>query len=90
MYTFDKYIRLVYIYYMIQIRIDELLENRGRTLYWLSKQTGVRYATIWNLSRGKVGRLSMDVLDRICEVLDCQPGDLLLRVADKKARKGKR
>jgi len=72
---------------MIEIRLNELLEDKGRTLYWLAKQSGVRYATIWNLSRGEVGRLSVDALDRICEALDCQPGDLLIRVANKKARK---
>lgn len=72
---------------MIKIRLKELLEERGRTLYWLAKQAGVRYATIWNLSRGEVGRLSVNALDRICEALDCQPGDLLIRVANKKARK---
>jgi putative transcriptional regulator len=72
---------------MIDIRLNELLEEKGRTLYWLAKQSGVRYATVWNLSRGEVGRLSVDALDRICEVLECQPGDLLIRVADKKARK---
>ena len=72
---------------MIKVLINEQLQKEGRTLYWLAKQAEVRYATIWNLSRGDVGRLSIDVLDRICEVLDCQPGDLLKRVAEPKARK---
>jgi putative transcriptional regulator len=72
---------------MIVQRLNELLEEKGRTLYWLSKQSGVRYATIWNLSRGDFGRLRVEALDRICEALDCQPGDLLIRVADKKVRK---
>lgn len=72
---------------MIKVLINEQLQKKGRTLYWLAKQAGVRYATIWNLSRGDVGRLSIDVLDRMCEVLDCQPGDLLKRVANPKAGK---
>lgn len=72
---------------MIQILLNGLLEERSRTLYWLSQEAGVRYATIWSLSRGEVGRLSVDVLDRICEALDCQPGDLLVRVTETKRRK---
>ena len=72
---------------MVIIRLNENLEAKGHTLYWLAKQTGIRYATIWNLSRGQVGRLSVDVLDRICEALDCQPGDLLVRVTETKRRK---
>jgi putative transcriptional regulator len=85
------YIRLTYNRIMIQILLNELLEQGGRTLYWLSQQSGVRYATIWNLSRGEVGRLSLDALDRICEALDCQPGDVLVRVKDEHpAQKTKR
>ena len=72
---------------MISIHLNEILEARGRTLYWLAKQTGIRYATVWNLSRGQVGRLSVDVLERICEALDCQPGDLLVRVTETRRRK---
>lgn len=74
---------------VIKILLNKLLEERGRTLYWLSKETGVRYATIWKISRGEVGRLGMDVLDRICEALECQPGDLLVREAQTKLRRAK-
>lgn len=72
---------------VIKLRLQELLEGRGRTLYWLSMQSGVRYATVWKLNRGEVGRLNLDALDRICEALDCQPGDLLVRETKAKSRK---
>jgi len=72
---------------MIQSRLSEVLEERGRTLYWLAKQSGVRYATVWQSGKGQVGRLNMESLDRICEALECQPGDLLVRVNKPKTRK---
>jgi putative transcriptional regulator len=78
---------------MIKLRLRELLEERGQTLYWLWKQTGVRWATIWQMGKGDVARLNIDALDRICEALECQPGDLLVRVesvARKKAKSKKR
>ena len=59
-------------------------------MYWLAKTTGIRYATVWKLSKSEVGRLSIDALDRICEALDCQPGELLVRLPSAKERKGKR
>lgn len=31
----------------IEVRIDALLEERGRSFYWLSKQTGVSHTTLW-------------------------------------------
>jgi putative transcriptional regulator len=72
---------------MIRLRLAEILEGRGRTVYWLWKETGVRYATIWQMTNGEVARLNLDTLDRICEVLECEPGDLLVRVEDTRLRK---
>jgi len=72
---------------MITIRLAQVLEQRGQTVYWLWKQTGIRYATVWQMSKGEIARLNLDVLDRICKVLECQPGDLLVRVEERKKRK---
>ena len=72
---------------MIKIRINEVLEQKGRTLYWLAKEADLRYQTVWNLAKGDQTKLHLDALDRICEVLECQPGDLLVREAERKARK---
>ena len=72
---------------MIKLRLTEMLEKQGRTAYWLSKETGIRYASIWQMSKGETERLRIETLDRICEALECQPGDLLVRVEPK--RRGK-
>jgi putative transcriptional regulator len=72
---------------MIRIRLNDVLAERDHTLYWLWKQTGIRYATIWQMGKGEVARLNLDVLDRVCEALECQPGDLLVRVETSKKRK---
>jgi putative transcriptional regulator len=86
-YTLAVYIFMRYNFAMIKIRLRERLWDRKRTMYWLSKQAGVRYATVWNMGRGRTDRLSLDALDRICEALECQPGDLLTRVSRSEARK---
>jgi putative transcriptional regulator len=62
---------------MIEIRIDELLEKRGRTFYWLAKQTGISHTTLWRLKKGKALGINFATLEKICEILDCAPGDLL-------------
>ena len=75
---------------MIAIRLAHILEERRQTVYWLWKQTGIRYATVWQMNRGEIARLNLDALDRICEALECEPGDLLVRVEGrKKRRRGK-
>ncbi len=72
---------------MIKFRLNEMLKEREQTLYWLWKQTGIRYATIWQMGKGDVSRLNLDALDRICAALECQPAELLVRVETPKKRK---
>jgi len=37
---------------MIEIHIDALLGNRGRSFYWLAKETGISHTTLWRLKKG--------------------------------------
>ena len=73
---------------MIEIRIDELLEERGRTFYWLAKETGISHTTLWRLKKGRAVGINFPTLEQICRALSCQPGDVL-RLANEKKR-GKR
>ena len=72
---------------MIKIDLEKLLE--GRSLYWLSQQTGIRWATLAAMVNGKAQRLNLKDIDLICDALGCQPGDLLVKVERKTRRKGK-
>jgi DNA-binding Xre family transcriptional regulator len=67
------------------MELDKLLA--GRSLYWLSHQTDIRWATLKAMATGKAQRFEIEALDRICEALKCEPGDLLVRVESRKARK---
>ena len=62
---------------IIEVRIDALLEERGRSFYWLSKQTGVSHTTLWRLKKGKALGINFATLEKICEALECAPGDVL-------------
>ena len=72
---------------MIRIELEKLLE--GRSLYWLSQQTGIRWATLAAMHNGKAQRLNLEDVDSICEALSCQPGELLVKVERKPRKKGK-
>lgn len=61
----------------MEVRIDALLEERGRTFYWLSKQTGISHTTLWRLKKGKARGINFGTLEKICQALECQPGDVL-------------
>lgn len=72
---------------MIEIRVDELLEERRRTFYWLSKETGISHSTLWRLKKGKALGINFATLERICQMLNCQPGDVLKLGSEKKTVK---
>jgi len=62
---------------MIEIRVDELLGKRRRTFYWLAKETGISHTTLWRLKKGKALGINFETLVKMCQALDCQPGDVL-------------
>ncbi|MBO0857863.1 MAG: helix-turn-helix transcriptional regulator [Chloracidobacterium sp.] len=67
------------------------LENEGKTAYWLAKETGIHHTTLAQIRNNQNKALNLEYLDRICGVLKCEPGDLLLRVdgaAKKSSKKG--
>jgi DNA-binding Xre family transcriptional regulator len=70
---------------MIKIELDKLLE--GRSLYWLSQQTGIRWATLAAMHNGKAQRLNLDDIEKISDALNCEPGNLLVKVQARKTRK---
>ncbi len=72
---------------MIATRLTELLDARGKSIYWLSKETGMAYSTMYRLKKSNTDSISFRVLEKICEVLGCEPGDILVRVPDKKPAK---
>jgi len=62
---------------MIEIRVDQLLAEHGRTFYWLAKQTGISHTTLWRLKKGKALGINFETLEKMCQALKCQPGDVL-------------
>jgi len=71
---------------VIEVRLKQLLEERGRTRYWLAKESGINYDTLTRIEQAELSnRIELRVLDEICRALECQPGDILVRVDDSKA-----
>ena len=67
---------------MIVLRIDKLLGERSH--YWLAQTTGIAHSTIRRFARSKTQRINFATLDKLCDALECQPGDLLLKVPEPK------
>jgi putative transcriptional regulator len=61
----------------IEIHLDELLAARDMTLTQLAGQVGVTIVNLSILKNGRAKAIRFSTLTRLCEALDCQPGDLL-------------
>jgi putative transcriptional regulator len=72
---------------IIEIRIDKILEEQGRSFYWLSKETGISHTTLWRLKKGKALGINFVTLEKICQTLECEPGDVLKLETGKKRKK---
>lgn len=67
---------------MIKFKVKVMLAMREMTQKELAEKTGIRPPTISAICTGTIKHLPVDVLDRICDVLDCQPGDIIEFVKD--------
>jgi putative transcriptional regulator len=62
---------------MIVVQLDVMLARRKMRSKELAERIGFTEANISLLKSGKVKGVRFETLEKICEVLDCQPGDLL-------------
>ena len=61
----------------IILRLDRVMADRKISLNELADQVGISNVNLSNLKSGKVKAIRFSTLDKICEVLDCQPSDIL-------------
>ena len=62
---------------MIVINVDVMLAKRKMSVTELSNRVGITMANISILKNGKAKAIKLETLNKICEGLECQPGDIL-------------
>ena len=67
----------------IIINIDVMLAKRKMSVTELSQKVGITIANISVLKNGRAKAIKFSTLAKLCEVRDCQPGDLLEYRKDK-------
>lgn len=60
----------------IEVNLDVMLAKRKMSVTELSEKVGITMANISILKNGKAKAIRFSTLEKICEVLDCQPGDI--------------
>lgn len=61
----------------IRVNLDVIMAKRKMSLTELSERVGITMANLSILKTGKARAIRFATLAALCEVLDCQPGDIL-------------
>jgi putative transcriptional regulator len=68
----------------IAVKLDDLLYQRRMTLTELAERVDITLANLSILKTGKARAIRFSTLEAVCDVLDCQPGDLLGFIRDER------
>lgn len=67
---------------MIMINLDVMLAKRKMSVTELSEKVGITISNISILKNNKAKAIRFETLNSICEVLDCQPADIMEYIPD--------
>ena len=62
-------------YGRVNIRLKEIMDSKGLTRNYLARVSNTRFEVINKWYNNEVEKLDLDVLARICYVLECEPAD---------------
>ena len=72
---------------MIYVRINEVLKEKKRSKYWFIKNMEGGYQALSNLMNNETRSIYFDTLDKACEILECEPAEIIIR--KKRGKKNK-
>lgn len=68
---------------MINVRINEVLSQKDKSIYWLAEQSGLAYPTVFNLVKNKTASISFDTLDKIMKALEIKDINKIIEYKEK-------
>ena len=74
---------------MLQLNVEHLLEQKGKTKYWLWKRTNLTYTNFDNLIKNRTKSIRYANLEKLCAALECTPNDLFIEVDESQVKKSK-
>lgn len=64
---------------MYKLNVKNLLDAKGKTQYWLSKQTGISANNVSKIYNGETVNIRLDTINKLCEALKCTPCELFIK-----------
>ena len=60
------------------MRVQKLLDEKGKTRYWLVKEMQTTYKTVNKICDNTLTGLQLDTIEKLCGILECTPNDLFV------------
>ena len=64
---------------VIIVDLKSVAKKRNKSVYELSKETGIRYHIVKKYYQNEVYRVDLDILEKFCTALNCEPNDIIKR-----------
>lgn len=65
-------------YIMLKLNVIELLNEKGKTKYWLYKQLGMSYQNFNKMINNETSSIKYENIEAMCLILECTPNDLFI------------
>lgn len=62
---------------MVYLNIKQLLEEKGKTKYWLVKEMEGSYQSISDMMNNKTKGIKFETIEKLCNLLECTPNDII-------------
>ena len=74
---------------MIQLKVNELLKKQKKSKYWFVKNMEGGYQSLTRMMNNETNSIKFETLEKMCKILDCEPGDIIVRKKGKRKNKDK-
>lgn len=64
---------------MIYVRVNEILKEQKKTKYWFIKNMEGGYQALSHLMNNTTTGIKFETLEKMCIILGCEPGDIIVR-----------
>lgn len=63
---------------MVKMNVQNLLNQKGKTRYWLVKEMQTTYKTVNKICDNSLTGLQLETIEKLCVILECEPNDLFI------------
>lgn len=63
---------------MVRLNALKLLEEQGKTKYWLYKQLGMSYQNFDKMVSNETKSIRYEIIEAMCQLLECTPNELFV------------